>query len=76
MEEDDLKWVENEKKILLSFNCFMKIFVLKPIDFKETESFLKDTKCFNTAIVILSNHCYLKQNVCLNIKICKCLVTN
>ena len=44
MNEDELKWVANAKKILLLFNCSMKIFVLEPIGFKEIEYFSRVAK--------------------------------
>ena len=39
MNEDDFKWVTNEKKIVLLINSSMKIFVLKPLGFRKLSYF-------------------------------------
>ena len=39
MDEDDLKWVTNEKLDCYFQNCSMKIFVLKPVGFTKLSDF-------------------------------------
>ena len=49
LDEDDLKWVRNEKKYCYYWNSSMKIFVIKRLGW-EMMSFFRDAKwCLNTS---------------------------